>query len=290
MASSLHFEWQHLRMGIVVQAFVMHLGLAAEAAEADTEATAEAMARWTETATGAVRGSERTERWVAMLQGRAHSNSRLRLIAKQSPALKDLIEHPLWQALGYSRITRERIRTLLPATGVPTFKAYHLMGLPCTTLLARVAWVLLWLRVTPPLHPLMQGLLAEALRRELPRLLYGPLWHGWSQRLSQLLWVRVSGVCDGGQLRWYDTGPTLMDLARYWSLLRTWGMGTPLFHDEAEWCQFCEVCDRLRKEHMTVVFKQLAVFDRQRDTIFDFYTLRWLYQKLRRWRQATARP
>jgi hypothetical protein len=287
MAYASHFEWQHLRMGIAAQAFVMHLGLTAEA---DTEAKAETMARWTETATGAGRGSERTGRWVAMLRGRAHSNSRLRLIEKQSPALKDLIEHPLWQALGYTRITRERIRGALPATGVPAFKAYHLMGLPCTTLLARVAWLLLWLRVTPPLHPLMQRLLAEALRRELPRLLYGPLWQGWGHRLSQLLWERVRSVSDDKQLRWYDTEQTLTDMARYWSLLRTWGMGTPLFHDEADWCQFCEVCDRLYPEQLTVVFRQLAVFDRQRDTIFDFYTLRWLYQKLRRWRQATARP
>ncbi|KDD66178.1 hypothetical protein ABH912_005396 [Pseudomonas sp. BT76 TE3572] len=287
MAHSVHFKWQNLRMGMAVEAIVMHLGVAAEA---DAEAKAEVVARWTETATENLRGSERTRRWLKMLQGNAYSNSRLRLIAKQSTALKDLIDHPIWQALGYTRITRERIRGTLPATEVPAFKAYQLTGLPCTTSAARVAWLLLWLRVTPPLYPLLQSMLAEALRCELPRLLFGPPWQSWGHQLSELLRERLQGLLGGRRLRWYDTEQALTGMTQYWSVLRTWGMGTPLFHDEAEWCQFCEVCDRLRKEQLSAVFNQLAVFDRQQETIFDSYTLRCLYQKVRRQRQSAANP
>jgi hypothetical protein len=277
MAGVEQLTWQNLRMATALAATAEHLGL---------EPQAGVMARWAEAATGEGRGSQREGRWRAMLLGRAHSNAVLRLLGKQSPALMVLIEHPLWGALGFARVSHEDIRRLLPLTALPTLKACRLIGLPCTTTLLRLAWLLLWLRATPPVHPLLRLLLSRALKRELPRLCVEPLWNTCRHGLNRLLRDRLPTPL-GDQVG-YATEQALDDSVRFWSLLRAWGMGTPLFHDETEWCQFCDVCARLSTEQLRQVFLQLSVFDREHESIFEVSTLRRLYQKLYRWRRAAA--
>jgi hypothetical protein len=281
MAVVEQLTWRNLRMSMALQATAVHLGLQPSAAT---------LVRWAEVATGWERRSQRVVRWDAMLQGRAHSNAVLRLLAKQSPALTALIEQPLWRALGCARVTHEDIRRWLPLTMVPRMKAGHLVGVPGTTSPVRLAWLLLWLRVTPPVDPLLRLLLSRALRCELPRLLLTPPWHARRHGLSRLLKACLPpSLADQAPL-WYDTEQALDDSVRFWSLLRAWGMGTPLFRDELQWCQFCDVCDRLSPEELRAVFLELSVFDRERDSVFEVYTLRWLYQKLYRLRRAAADP
>jgi len=41
---------------------------------------------------------------------------------------------------------------------------------------------------------------------------------------------------------------------------------------------------------LRAVFLELSVFDRERDSVFEVYTLRRLYQKLYRLRRAAADP
>jgi hypothetical protein len=277
MARSVHFAWKKLRMSMALHACAQHLGMALEA---------EVLARWAEEATGQGRGSQRVARWRAMLEGLAHSDVVLHLVGQHCPPLVALLGHPLWRALGFGRVTRQDIRRWLPLTAVPTRKACRLIGLPCTRGLDRMAWLLLWLRVSPPVNPLLQVLLSRALKRELPRLCVEPLWNRCRHGLNRLLRDRLPTKL--GDLAGYATEQALDDSVRFWSLLRAWGMGTPLFHNETEWCQFCDVCGRLSMQELRQVFLQLSVFDREHESIFEVSILRRLYQKLYRWRRAAA--
>lgn len=279
MAIVEQLTWRNLRMSMALQATAAHLGL---------EPSAATMARWAEVATGGERGSQRKRRWCAMLLGLAHSNTVLRLLGKQSLALTAMIEQPLWRALGCARVTHEDIQRWLPLTTVPRMKARRLEGVPGTTSPVRLAWLLLWLRVTPPVNPLLRLLLSRALRCELPRLLLTPPWYARRHELSRLLKACLPPSLADPALLWYDTEQALDDRVQFWSLLRAWGMGTPLFRDETQWCQFCDACDRLSKEELLAVFLELSVFDREHDSVFEVHTLRWLYQKLYRLRRGRS--
>ncbi|MNO77208.1 hypothetical protein D3C76_683090 [compost metagenome] len=282
MARAACYAGRNLRMRMALHACAQYL---------DIEPQAQVLACWAEGKTGQRRGGQRLARWQAMLQGLAYSDTVLRLLGRQGSPLQGLIDHPLWRALGFKRITRGDIQRWLPDTEVPAMRARHLVGLPCTAVLERIVWLLLWLRVTPPLDPLLRWLLYRALKCEFPRLFHAPLWRAYRHELRRLLRDRLSALIgdqDCFDPTWYEAEQALDQVVQFWSLLRAWGMGTPLFRDESQWCLFCGVCDCLSKQRLHLVFNQLSLFNRERDSIFDFYTLRWLYQKLYRARHRPA--
>ncbi|WP_423204039.1 hypothetical protein PGC34_20030 [Pseudomonas kribbensis] len=282
MAKAACYAWENVRMRMALHACAQYL---------EIEPQAEVLARWAEDKTGQGTGSQRVARWQAMLQGLGHSDTVLRLLGRQGSSVQGLIDHPLWQALGFKHITRGDIRRWLPDTEMPVMRARRLVGLPCTAVLERMTWLLLWLRVTPPLDPLLRWLLYRAVRCEFPRLFHAPLWRAYRYELSRLLRDRLSALLDDQAWfdpAWYEAEQALDEVVRFWSLLRAWGFGTPLFRDESQWCLFCDVCDRVSKQRLHLVFKQLSLFNRECDSIFDFYTLRWLYQKLYRARHRPA--